>query len=126
MVSDEIIRQTMQVPVQAAGRPENLRARFPDPGRQALPGSIQTPETTDTQDSPEIRFLKDVQSHPDSGIAERYKRLGISVRQGQKIKAYLAADGLIEEQEERTSTGKLLRIQLTEEGRHALIGTATR
>ena len=51
------------------------------------------------------------------------RRPGISVRQGQKIKAYLAADGLIEEQEERTSTGKLLRIRLTEKGRHFLART---
>jgi hypothetical protein len=106
----------MQVPVRPAGPPEDLRARLPDPRQRGRPQGVQTPETEDTQDRPEIRFLKDVQDFPDSGIAGRYKRLGISVRQGQKIKAYLAADGLIEEQEERTSTGKLLRIVLTRQG----------
>ena len=57
---------------------------------------------------------------PDSGIAARYKRLGISVRQGQKIKAYLASAGLIEEEETRTATGKTLIIRLTEKGQSVL------
>ena len=38
-----------------------------------------------------------VQTYPGSGIAARYKRLGINVRQRQKVEAYLRADGLIEE-----------------------------
>jgi len=52
-------------------------------------------------------FLQDVLEYPDSGIAERYKRLGISVRQGQKLKARLVEKGLIEEAEKKTKTGRL-------------------
>ena len=55
-------------------------------------------------------------SHPDSGVAQRYMRLGISVRQGQKIKARLATDQLIEEHEELTQTGRIRLIRLTEKG----------
>lgn len=59
-------------------------------------------------------FLQDIQKHPDSGIAARYKRLGISVRQGQKIKNKALEKGLIEEQLETTGSGRLKVIQLTE------------
>ena len=38
-------------------------------------------------------FLNDVVAHPECGIAERYKRLGISVRQGQKLKFRLLEAG---------------------------------
>jgi DNA-binding MarR family transcriptional regulator len=58
--------------------------------------------------------------HPDSGVAARYKRLGLSVRQGQKLKARLASAGLIGEQEEATKTGRIRRIRLTDKGRRLL------
>ena len=73
----------------------------------------------------EIGFLTDVASYPESGVAARYKRLAISVRQGQKLKAYLAEDELIEEQETRTATGKLVRIRLTEKGRELITREAS-
>jgi hypothetical protein len=66
---------------------------------------------------PRVRFLQHVQAYPDSGIAERYKRLGISVRQGQKLKAELAREGLVEEQEIHVKTGRLRAVRLTEKGR---------
>jgi tRNA-binding EMAP/Myf-like protein len=69
------------------------------------------------QVSIEARFLSDVRTYPDSGIAERYKRLGLSVRQGQKLKAYLIKSGLITEAREHTHTGRLTRIRLTEKAR---------
>jgi len=62
------------------------------------------------------RFLRDVKDNPDSGVAERYKRLGISVRQGQKLKARLVQDSMIEEYEERTPTGRIRVIRLSEKG----------
>lgn len=61
-----------------------------------------------------INFLKDVQEYPDSGIAARYKRLGITVKQGQELKAKLSQDGLIEEHKEITRTGRRTTIVLTE------------
>lgn len=68
----------------------------------------------------EITFLKDVVNHPDIGIAERYRHLGISVRQGQKIKAKLLEEDLIEEHRQTTETGRLIVICLTEKGRQIL------
>ncbi|HBG25836.1 MAG: hypothetical protein A2Y10_08365 [Planctomycetes bacterium GWF2_41_51] len=62
-------------------------------------------------------FLKDVVNHPDIGIAERYRNLGISVRQGQKLKAKLLQEGLIEESRQTTQTGRLITIRLTEKGK---------
>jgi hypothetical protein len=58
-------------------------------------------------------FLKDIQQYPDSGIAQRYKRLSISVRQGQNIKNKALNRGLIEEQIQTTKTGRIKVINLT-------------
>jgi hypothetical protein len=60
----------------------------------------------------EKAFLRDVKEYPDSGIAARYKRLGLSVRQGQKIKEKLIHKGLINEKVETTRTGKIRKLYL--------------
>ena len=65
----------------------------------------------------ELAFLRDVQDNPDSGIAARYKRLGLSVRQGQKLKAQALQQSLIQETIEITKTGRLTVIQLTGKGK---------
>lgn len=72
------------------------------------------------QNPVETAFLDDVAVNPDSGVAARYKRLGLSVRQGQKLKTKLVAHGLLEEEETRTSTGRVRVIRLTEQGRQVL------
>ena len=68
----------------------------------------------------ELAFLRDVQEYPDSGIAARYKRLGISVRQGQKLKAKTLELSLVFEQTEATRTGRKTLTQLTEKGKAVL------
>ena len=78
--------------------------------------SVQ-PNDDVSESAPELAFLADVREHPDSGIAARYKRLGISVRQGQKLKARLLDNHLIEDREIRTKTGRLRVIRLTEKAR---------
>ena len=80
------------------------------------PGKSQPESQTKSIENTEIAFLKDIQEYPDSGIAARYKRLGLSVRHGQKVKAKLLEDGLIEEKREVTKTGRLTSICLTKEG----------
>jgi hypothetical protein len=65
-----------------------------------------------------LAFLNDVAAHPESGIAERYKRLGISVRQGQKLKFRLLEAGMIEDHEELTHTGRIRKMRLTTKGQH--------
>ena len=64
----------------------------------------------------EIDFLADIADFPESGVAERYKRLGLSVRQGQKLKDKLVAEKLIQEQTQITHRGKFHVIRLTEKG----------
>ena len=71
----------------------------------------------------EIAFLNDVQEHPDSGVAARYERLGLSVRQGQRLIEKLFDEGLIEQELETTKTGRVRVICLTEKGRNLLSKT---
>ena len=86
-----------------------------EPGTPAsLPGHIAS--------QIEEAFLQDVASIAESGIAARYKRLGISVRQGQRLKVRLADKGLIDDHEERTQTGRIRIIRLTEQGEQFLSG----
>jgi hypothetical protein len=66
-----------------------------------------------------VALLKDVQQYPDSGVAARYKRLGLSVRQGQKLLAKLLDQGLIEQRQEGIKTGRLKVIHLTDKGKQA-------
>jgi hypothetical protein len=70
----------------------------------------------------ELAFLRDVQDNPDSGIAQRYKRLGLSVRQGQKLKQTEIQKGLIQESTETTSEGRLKLLCLTFQGTSILRG----
>jgi hypothetical protein len=69
---------------------------------------------------PEIAFLQDVVDYPDSGVAARYKRLGLSGRQGQKVKTKLLEQCLIEDQLGATQAGRLITIRLTEQGKQLL------
>jgi hypothetical protein len=92
-------------------------------GETAQP-SKETPDVeTDSESetlSPDVAFLRDVLAYPESGVAARYKRLEISVRRGQKLKARLTQQFLVEEHEDRTSMGRIRTIRLTEKGRHLL------
>jgi hypothetical protein len=88
----------------------------PTVSHASQPVPISAPSTSGT-DAAVRAFLLDVVAHPDSGIAGRFKRLGISVRQGQKLKFRLLEAGLIEDHEELTRTGRLRKIQLTAKGR---------
>lgn len=63
-------------------------------------------------------------THPESGIAERYMRLGISVRQGQKLKFRLLEASLVEDHEELTRTGRIRKIRLMEKGQRFLSKTS--
>ena len=113
VVDNEAVRTHMASilwPMGAAGAKHNLVQGTATPAAD---------ESADEggQVSIEDQFLFDVQQYPDSGIADRYKRLGMSVRQGQKLKAYLIKSGLITEAREHTHTGRLNRIRLTEKGK---------
>jgi len=67
-----------------------------------------------------MQLLKHVKEYPDSGIAARYKRLSLSVRQGQKLKSQALQQSLIEGTIETTKTGRQTFIRLTEKGKTSL------
>jgi len=74
----------------------------------------------------EMAFLRDIQEYPDSGIAARYKRLGLSVRQGQKLKAQALQQSLIQETIEITKTGRIAALSLTDKGMVIVSGSQRR
>ncbi len=70
----------------------------------------------ESEDNFVLAFLWDIRQFPGSGIAQRYRRLGISVRHGQKLKTMVLNRGLIEEQIQTTKIGRIKVIKLTEKG----------
>lgn len=64
----------------------------------------------------ELALFADIVRYRDSGVAERYKRFGISVRQGQKLKRALLDRDLIQEQVEPTARGRIRVMRLTDSG----------
>jgi hypothetical protein len=62
------------------------------------------------------KFLADVYENPASNIIERYNRLELNVREGNKIKDYLIEKGLIEAGKITTSKGMIKALQLTNKG----------
>jgi len=117
-VTDEMVRKRMRAVLEPdiQIRTEGLLAAF-----EALNKEDGLQKTQfDPGNGLYARFLRDVKDNPDSGVAERYKRLGISVRQGQKLKARLAQDGMIEEYEKRVPTGRIRVIRLSEKGERSV------
>jgi len=112
-ITDDLIRRHIHDAAKGSGREDIGSA------------GVEKPSESGSQvyDSRKISFLRDVQEYPDSGIAARYKRLGISVRQGQKLKAELLEKGLIEEQQQTTAAGRLNVLGLTAKGRDVLAGS---
>ena len=114
-MTDALVREHMQ---------DRLPGDLGGDGSQALTDpslpsvEISIPKTT--LNTEEAAFLCDVQEYPDSGVAQRYKRLGLSVRQGQKIKTHLVIKGMISEETMLTKQGRLTFIRLTENGERCL------
>lgn len=110
-ISDALIKQHMQ----------NIAPAEPEEDFR-LPNqvTVEVAKKLKSIDDSVLAFLKDIQQHPDSGIAERYKRLEISVRQGQKLKIKTLEKGLVEESTRTIKTGRLKVIQLTQKGRAVL------
>ena len=79
-------------------------------------GDSTISKKTDLAKNLELAFLRDIQDYPDSGIAARYKRLGLSVRQGQKLKSQALQQSLIQKTIELTKTGRIAAIKLTDKG----------
>jgi hypothetical protein len=102
-----------------AERMQHIAAPTMDSGfaRNELLIHPQVPQPADEQRA----FLTDIQQYPESGVAARYERLGLSVRQGQRLLEKLLEQGLIEQRTERTKTGRRRTIQLTHKGTDSLL-----
>jgi len=70
-------------------------------------------ESTSKLSQKDIRFLVDVNDHSFSGVVERYKRLNISRRNGNKIKERLLELELIKQVSISTRSGKISLLELT-------------
>jgi hypothetical protein len=111
-INDECIKQLMQ----------HIASDVPASDIRILDRKAQVGDS-ETSYNYVLDFLKDVKKYPESGIAARYKRLGLSVRQGQKLKVRLLVQGLIKEYKESIKTGRLTIVRLTEKGNIALTET---
>lgn len=112
-VTDEMIREHMGFPAEV--QPASMAADSYRATSSITTSTIPaTPQTG--MDDLARAFLRDVEAYSESGIAGRYKRLDISVRQGQKLKFRLLEAGLIEDHEELTHTGRIRKMRLTGKG----------
>lgn len=107
IITDAYIQQHMQAIAPRMVMPEV------SPDQEALPLSLPEHPIPDLS----IAFLQDIQSYPDSGVAQRYKRLSLSVRQGQNLKDHTIREGLISEQLTTTARGRMRVLEVTEKGR---------
>ena len=108
-ITDDYIREYMQHTSLSASQDSSL-----------YPANENLPAAGPVSHNPLIYFLKDIQNSPESGVAARYKRLGLSVRQGQKLKTTALHFLLIEERIEATRIGRQVLTHLTEKGKAAL------
>jgi hypothetical protein len=112
-VTDDHIRVYMKNTISSVQQDSSFRlsAEYP---------SVTAEESAGDRNDPIIQLLRDIQDYPDSGVAARYKRLGLSVRQGQKLKTKALELSLAHERPETTRTGRQTLTQLTEKGKAVL------
>lgn len=99
-IKDEDIGHHMQA-IAPAQPSEDFRLGGRQPVQLTKPFEMSEQEELTVQ-----AFVMDILKHPDSGNSNRYQRIGISVRQGQKIKDRLREAGWIQESEEISATGR--------------------
>lgn len=114
-MTDEQIREYMKDKVSRF----DIENDVPDDTAAEELGPIEN-GLSNSSNSREIAFLKNVVDTPGSGVAARYRRLGLSGRRGQKLKNRLLERGMIEEQLGTTPAGRLMSIRLTEQGKKRL------
>ena len=68
----------------------------------------------------DLRFLGDVLEHRDDGVKQRYRRMGLSVGVGNRIKRDLVDDGWLEEQLVPIGNSRKVLLRLTTAGAKAL------
>ncbi|NUM55792.1 MAG: ATP-binding protein [Candidatus Hydrogenedentes bacterium] len=119
-ISDTMLREKMQ--------PYRLAPTVVEQPTEANPiDSIATsvPSESPTEPQPGLAdnhkaLLFDVAQQPLSGIVERYRRLGISRRKGNTVKEQCVQLGLVSTIEIPTRSGRVVLLELTEEGKRTL------
>jgi hypothetical protein len=76
------------------------------------------PKTDINED--ETSLLIDILKYPFSGVVERYERVSVNRRKGNKIKNDLFVEGFIEEKEITLSNGRIILLELTEKAKSIL------
>jgi hypothetical protein len=111
MVTDAVIKERMRIAaclIEIPQQPQELPVSPPSTSSKAKMATIMA------------ALLADIRDYPESGIAARYKRLDLSVRQGQKFRLKALELALIDERAEATRTGRKTLTQLTEKGKRVL------
>jgi len=116
-VTDELVQRHMRGFQPAPGDSEEIT--------DAPPTTVLPPLSSSDRslDNAEITLLTDIGKYPSCGVAARYRRLGISVRQGQKITSRLLEKALIHDGLEITTFGRRRTLRLTEKGEQLLTKT---
>lgn len=68
----------------------------------------------------DFEFLQDVMDYQDDGVRVRYKRLGLSVDKGNRLKNQLVGNGILEEQEVKSGRSRKLLLRITRQARSKL------
>jgi hypothetical protein len=68
----------------------------------------------------ELSFIEDIIAHKESGVKERYKRLGISIGTGNRLKEQLTHSGWLESEVLKMGKIRKLILRVTQQARKAL------
>ena len=68
----------------------------------------------------ELTFIEDILVHKDDGVKERYKRLGVSIGTGNRMKQQLLENGWLESEEVRVGKSRKIVLRLTKHAKKAL------
>ena len=68
----------------------------------------------------EMDLLKDVMEYRTCGISERYKRMGLSVDQGNKIKNFLLSSNILVTSDISTGRGRIKYLEVSDQGKQIL------
>ena len=71
-------------------------------------------------EKPALQLLYDILTHPQDGVRQRYRRLGLNDRIGHKLKEGLLHQGWIESQTVELGQTRKLLLRLTKQGKEAL------
>jgi len=112
LVTDDLLAKFLQGSLTISGLRRAINRAF---GRN--PPDLTHDRALDEND---FEFLKDVMDYQDDAVRLRYKRLGLSVDNGNRLKNQLVGTGILEEQEVKSGRTRKLLLRITREARMKL------